>query len=252
MKPSLVLAVLALFSAPALADLQVVSKSHTDAYNLFGKAIPAKDSTTTLWIAKDRLRIDSDGMKAIVRLDQKKLILLDPKEKVWKAIELPFDAKRYLPPEKALMADQMMGARALAAKLEEKDETKKIGEWNAKRYEITLSQVGNVVTKEIVWASPDIKIDSLKYEEMCSALMSITPEQRNLVRELGRIQGLPVRRERTQNLSSVPVTTIEEVTSALEKEPPAGLYDPPADWTEKPYELLGQTKATPPPAAPTK
>lgn len=243
--PCLLLAALVFLCAPARADLLLVSKSHTDAYNLFGKAVPAKDSQTTIWFAKDRLRIESEGMQAIVRLDQKKLILLDPKEKVWKSIELPFDLKHYLPPEKALMAEQMMGARALAAKIEEKDDARKIGEWNAKRYDITLSQVGNVVTKEIVWASTDVKADSAAFEEMWGALMSITPENHNLVRELARIQGIPVRRERTQNLSGVAVSTVEEVSSATEKEAPAGTYEPPAGWTEKPYELTGQKPAAP-------
>jgi hypothetical protein len=243
---SLALACLVLFAPSAAADLLLSSKSHTDAYTLFGKETPAKDTTATLWLGKDRLRIESEGLSAIVRLDQQRLILLDTKEKVWRAIELPFDFKRYLPPEKVLMAEQMFGARTLRARLEEKDETKKFGEWNARRWEVTLSQVEHAVAKEVIWASADLKADADAYARMYAALMSITPENRNLVKELPRIQGIPVRRERSQNLSGVWVTTIEEVSSATEKEPPAGLYDPPADYTEKPFELLAKSPGSKP------
>jgi hypothetical protein len=247
---ALVLLCLALCAPRAAADLLLSSKSHTDAYELFGKAVPAKDSTTTLWLGKDRLRIESEGQNAIVRLDQKKLILLDPKEKVWRAIELPFDFKRYLPPEKVLLAEQMFGARALTAKLEERDETRKIGEWNAKRWDVTLSQQGYAITQEVVWASSELKADAAAFAEMYTALMSITPENRNLVKELPRLKGIPVRRERTQNVSGVAVKTVEELGSAVEKEAPAGLYDPPADFTEKPFDLLAKPAAAkaPPPA----
>jgi len=244
---SLALACLLVLAPSASADLLLSSKSHTDASTLFGKETPAKDSTSTLWLGKDRLHIESEGLNAIVRLDTQRLILLDTKEKVWRSIELPFDFKRYLPPEKVLMAEQMFGARTLRARLEEKDETKKFGEWSAKRWEITLSQVDQAVAKEVVWASADLKADGAAYAKMYAALMSITPENRNLVKELPRIQGIPVRRERSQNLSGVWVTTIEELSSAAEKEPPAGIYDPPADYTEKPFELLPKTPPSKPP-----
>ena len=248
-KPCLALAILTLLAPLASADLLLSSKSHTDAYMLFGKDVPAKDSTSTLWLGKDRMRIESEGLNAIVRLDTKKLILLDGKEKVWRAIELPFDFKRYLPPEKVLLAEQMFGARALTAKLEERDETKKFGEWNAKRWELTLSLQGYAITQETIWATSELKADAAAFAEMYTALMSITPENRNLVKELPRLKGIPVRRERTQNVSGVSVATLEEVLSALEKDAPAGIYDPPADYAEKPYELLAKPAAAKAPPA---
>ncbi|MBK7643043.1 MAG: DUF4412 domain-containing protein [Planctomycetes bacterium] len=242
---SLALAALLLSTPCASADLLLTSKSHTDAYELFGKQVPVKDSTSTLWLAKDRLRLESENMHAIVRLDQKRLILLDPEEKAWRAITLPFEFKNYLPPEKLFMAEQMFAARALQAKLEAKDETKKFGAWDAKCWEITLSQRGFVYSKEVLWVTSGIQADSKVYGEMQAALASITPEQRNLVKELGRIEGLPVRRERTQNLSGVEVRTVEELVTAQEKEAPAGIYDPPADYTERPYELLRKAPPVP-------
>jgi hypothetical protein len=231
-------AFLALLGAPAFADLQLVRKSHTDAYKSFGKDVPAKDAQSTIWFAKDRLHIESEGMNAIVRLDQKKLILLDSKEKTWTAIDLPFDMKKYLPPEMAGMAEQMMGAQALQAKVEAKDETKKFGEWNARRFEITLSQRGNVVSKEIVFASKDLKADPQAFAEMYSAMMSMAPENKLLAVELKKIEGVPVHSEKSQTIGNAEVKTTEDLVSATEKDPPAGTYEAPADYKEQPFDPM--------------
>lgn len=229
---------LALLGTPALADLQLVRSSHTDAYKSFGKDVPAKDSQTTVWMAKDRMHIESEGLNAIVRLDQKKLILLDTKEKTWMAVELPFDLKKYVAPEMAGMVDQMMGARALQAKVEAKDETKTIGAWNAKRFDITLSQAGQAVSSEMLWASKDIKADMTAYVEMYAAMMSLAPENKNLVVELKKVDGVPVRSEKTQTLNGAQVHTLEELRSATEKDAPAGIYDVPADFKEKAFDPM--------------
>lgn len=231
-------ALVVVLGLPAFADLQLVRKSHTDAYKSFGKDVAAKDSQSTVWLVKDKLRIESEGMNAIVRLDQKKLVLLDTKEKTWTAIELPFDLKKYVPAEMAPAAEQMMGARALQAKVEAKDEAKKIGEWETKRWDISLAQAGNVVSTEIVFATKDIKADPQAFAEMYAALMSLAPENKLLAVELKKIEGIPVRSEKTQAIGNAQVKTVEELVSATEKEAPAGLYEIPADYKEKPFEPM--------------
>lgn len=231
----------ALLAAPAFADLKLVRKSHSDPYTAFGKEVAAKDSQSTVWMAKDRLRIESEGMNAIVRLDQKKLILLNAKDKSWMSIDLPFDLKQYVPPERAALVDQIMGARALQARVEAKDESKTIGAWKAKRYDVALSQAGRNVTSEVLWATQDIAFDSAAYVEMYAAMMSLAPENKNLVVELKKVQGVPVRSEKTQFLNNAEVKTVEELVSAAEEKPPEGLYDPPEGYTQKPFEPMKGT-----------
>jgi hypothetical protein len=234
-------AFLALLASPAFADLQIVKKTHTDAAKVDNKDVPAKDTQSTIWLAKDRMHIVSDEVTAIVRLDQKKLILLDAKAKTWTAIDLPFDLKKYVPPEAAGMIEQMMGAQALQAKVEPKDETKKIGEWNAKRYEITLSKAGKAVSKEILWTTKDIKSDVSGYGEMYSTLMAMIPMQKNLAVEMKKLEGLPVYSEKTMSLpGGGEQKSVEELVSATEKEAPAGTYDTPAGYKEKPFDPMSE------------
>jgi hypothetical protein len=233
-------ALLALLAAPAFADLQIVKKTHTDATKVNNKDVPAKDTQSTIWLTKDRMHIASEELTAIVRLDQKKLILLDDKAKTWTAIDLPFDLKKYVPPEAAGMVEQMMGAQALQAKVEPKDETKKFGEWNAKRYEITLARAGRQVSKEVLWTTKDIKSDVSGYGEMYSALMAMDPRQKNLATELKKLEGFPVYSEKTQSLPGGEQKSVEELVSATEKEAPAGTYDTPAGYKEKPFDPMSE------------
>ena len=232
------LALVSLLAAPALADFKLVRKSHTEPYTAFGKEVAGKDTQSTVWIAKERLRIESEGMNAIVRLDQKKLIVLNTKDKSWMSIDLPFDLKKYVPPERAGLVDQIMGARALQARVEPKDESRACGAWKAKRYDIALSQAGRSVSAEVLWASKDIAIDPATYVEMYAAMMSLAPENRNLVVELKKIDGVPVRSEKTQYMNNAEVKTVEELVSASEEKAPEGLYDPPADYTQKAFEPM--------------
>lgn len=238
-------ALLALLASPALADLQLVKKTRSDASKAGDKETPAKDSKTTIWMAKDRMHVASDEMTAIVRLDQKKLILIDDKAKTWTAIELPLDMKKYVPPELAGRVEQMMAAQAMAAKVEPKEEVRKFGEWSAKSYEITLSRAGREVSKETVWTTKDIKGDVAAYGEMYSALVGINPMQKNLATELKKLEGLPVYSERTQSTPAGEQKIVEELVSATEKDAPAGIYDAPADYKEKPFDPMSAAGGPP-------
>src|SRR5436190_21282847 len=100
----------ALLCAPVFAaptDTMMVRKSHTDAYTVGSKEVPAKDETQTVWVSKDRVRLESDENSVLLRLDQKKMYLIDPKTKTYNTIDLPFDMKKYMPAEMAEMYEKM-------------------------------------------------------------------------------------------------------------------------------------------------
>lgn len=131
----------ALLCAPAVAaptDTMMVRKTHTDAFKMGPNESPAKDSTQTIWISKDHVRLESDENVVLLRLDDKKMYLIDPKKKTYNTIDLPFDMKKYLPPEMAEMFDQMKAAKPITGTVTATDETKKIHDWTAKKFELTM------------------------------------------------------------------------------------------------------------------
>jgi hypothetical protein len=99
--------------------------------------MPARDSVTVLWIGKDRMRFEEDDLVAIVRADIKKLFLLETEAKVYSVIDLPYDMKKYLSAEKALITEQLAAQTKVV--MSPTTETKKIKDWNATRYTLTMS-----------------------------------------------------------------------------------------------------------------
>src|SRR5262245_25290562 len=108
MKLLAALALAAAASHPAPADLVVTKEKHSDALKMPGHEQPAQDTREVSWIGKDRLRVEEGSKVTLVRADLKKLYLIDTQAKTYSAVDLPFDMKKYVPPEMAGMLDQMM------------------------------------------------------------------------------------------------------------------------------------------------
>lgn len=237
-----VLAVLAL--TPAVrADHLLMRKMHVDGYQAGDKTVPGSDSTHAIWLGKDRVRIESDENTLIVRMDQSKVYVLDPKAKTASTIELPFDMKKYVPPEMASMVDQMKGMMSMSATVTPSDETKKVGSWNAKKYAVTIKGPQGPVTTEDRWVTKDITgIDVTVYRDMMNKMFVMMPGGEQIAEEMKKIDGIVVLTERTRTRGGNSVKSTEELTSVESKDAPAGTYDIPADYTEKPFDPMGGMK----------
>jgi hypothetical protein len=231
----------ALLCAPVFAaptDTLMVRKSHTDAYSAGPKEVPAKDETQTIWIAKDRVRVDTEDNSILLRLDEKKMYLIDPKDKSYQVIDLPLDLKKYLPENMQEMYEKMKAATTVSCTVKPTDETKKIKDWNTKKYEVTISggMVGS--TTEEVWTTKDIPIDATAFLEMTRMRSTMMPGGETIVDELKKLDGIPVMSERTRKAGSASVKTHEELVSIEQKDAPAGEFDVPKDYTAKPFDPM--------------
>ena len=226
----------ALLCAPVFAaptDTMMVRKIHHDAVKSGPTERPAKDETQTIWIAKDRMRADTDESSTIVRIDQKKMYLLDSKNKTYSVIDIPLDMKKYIPADMAEMYDKMKAS--FQAKVTATDETKKIKDWNAKKYELSLSGGMGGMTEEI-WTTKDIAIDASAFLEMIRMRAMMMPGGDAMLDELKKLDGVPVMSDRTQKTMGGAMHTHEELVSVEQKDAPAGAYDVPKDYTEKPWD----------------
>lgn len=241
MKRLLQFAFAAFLSAPAFcADFVITTTKHTDAAKggMPGMpATPAKDSTSVTWIGKEHLRIENGDDVTLLRADTKKLYMLDTKAKTYSVIDLPFDLKKYMPAEYAPMFEQM--ASQVKVTVTATTETKKIKEWNATKYTVvTALPMGGSMTQEI-WATKDITIDAALWQETMGALQSLNPMGgAAMAAEMKKIEGVHVLTERTQSMMGNEVKTKDEVVSVEQKEPAAGLYEVPKDFTEKPFDPM--------------
>lgn len=237
------IAALALLTSPAWvlpAETVMTRKVHTDAYTLGKDEIPAKDFTQTVWMAKDKLRFESEDRITIVRLDQKKMFVLSPKDKTAASVDLPFDFIKSLPPDMPPMAAKMMAD--IKASVTPTDETKKIRDWEARKFQMTLTTPMGSGMQQEIWASKSVPVDVSAYKEMMRAMISVRPGGDAMGEEMKKVEGIPVMTTRTQNMGSAEIKTTEELTSVEPKDAPEGTFDVPADYTEKPFEPMADFK----------
>src|SRR5262249_17347198 len=147
----------------------------------------------------DHMRIEEGSKVTIVRLDLKKMYVLDTAAKTASTVDLPLDMKKLLPPEVATNMEQFMGQTKFT--VTPTQETKKVGNWNATPYTLSMAMpMGNSSTREI-WVTKDAGIDVAAYQEMYAAFLSATPVGASLAGELKKIDGLPVLVEEKQSIA---------------------------------------------------
>jgi hypothetical protein len=233
MKLIVSLALATVLSSPAWCGDTVITKSkHSDAF--MGQ--PAKDSTEVLWIGADHMRVEEGTSVTIVRADLKKMYMLDTAAKTVTTIDLPFDMKKYMPAEMAPMMEQMAAQQKVT--VTPSTETKMIKDWNATKYTMTMSMgMGGSMTQEM-WVTKDIGTDRAGWQEMLSAQVASNPFASGMAAEMKKIDGIAVMTERTMSMMGSESKSTENVLTVEVKEAPAGHYDVPAGYTEKPFDPM--------------
>ena len=109
-----------------------------------------------------------------------------------------------------------------------------------KETETMSMPMGGSLTQEI-WATKDLGIDMAAYGQLHESLMATNPfGGASMGTEMKKVDGLPVLTERTVTMMGNATKAREEVTSIEQKEAPAGHYDVPAGFTEKPFDPMAE------------
>lgn len=224
---ALVLALL--LAVPLAADTLLTKKRDADDFVALKGTISqgAKNQKVEIWIGSDRVRRDDGKNAVILRLDQRKLYLINHSEKIYAVVTVP--------PGLSLSKagqDEMQRTWNLSAQAEPTGQTRKIGPWRASRYKIALSnQVGTGQRIELdCWMAPDLKIEDSSLRTLMRLLASARHEGDEWLEAILDLPGHPVLFERKEKQPEVDVKTREELVSVKESAPPAGIYEPPSDY----------------------
>ena len=80
--------VIFVFSSLVQADVYIKEKKHTDAYQVMGQTMPAKDEIIITWMTQDKARInEGKDTSMIIRLDKNAMYIIDHTRKTYK--EMP-------------------------------------------------------------------------------------------------------------------------------------------------------------------
>jgi hypothetical protein len=236
-KALLIAVAVILVAGAASADIKIVKMDHTDGFNAMGRTTPPLDQEKVTWIGKDSMRTDSGDATTIIRLDTKKLYVLNHDEKTYNTLDLPVDLAQFMPPG---MAEQMIPMMTFDVTVTPTDETKMIGEWKARRFDVAMTSKMATISM-IMWVTKDVKFDPEAYYSMYKHLNSMSPGLEKMAEEMSKLDGLVIEEEGVTTMTIMGNTTIkksQKTTSIEDLAAPEGTYEPPADYTEKPFDFM--------------
>jgi len=219
------------------ADVKVVQKHHQDAFSMMGQEQPASDEEHVTWIGDGKLRMDQGSTSTIVDLDASKMFIIKHDQSSYTDVDLPVDLTSLLPPG---MGEQIMTMMQFDVTVTPSEETKKVGDWTAKRYDITMTSA-MMSMNSVLWASTETPVDFKKYYDLYTKVMSLQPGMEDMMESMREIDGFVVSQEATMSMQFMGDTTVgssDLVTSIATVDPPAGIYAPPADYTHEKFDFM--------------
>ena len=239
---ALVILALPLSSGAATFLKQV---THTDPATMMGQTQPARDDTSSIWMAKDMAcMMNSDNTAIIVRSDKGMFYLIDHNKKSYS--ELPIESLGDMAKmaglegaegeQHAKMMQGMMGSMKVTVTPTE--EIKKIMDWNAKKYTVEMSMAMGTTTGEY-WASDEIKLDYEMFQLISSAFMAQMPGYQDILTEMKKIKGVTVESATEANVMGSTVKTTTKVLEYAEKDAPEGAFDVPKDYKKIDMSKMG-------------
>jgi hypothetical protein len=188
----------------ATADTRITSEERTQF--TMGERNSDTTTETTLWFGKDRSsRLTPDG-RMISRLDRGEAYLINDAQKSYNVIRIE---------------------RREAPIAKKSAETTKIGRWSAWRYDLDFEVSPGETGHAILWMSTDVDVDLEVYRAYARSVAKAMGM--SWLESLAGLPGYPVLQEMTVG----PVRITTRLLSIAEETPPAGLYDPPANYERK-------------------
>jgi hypothetical protein len=226
-----------LAAVPGVADTLFTMKSHTDAFQVAGQKQPAKDNQVKVWVSGDRMRRDDGEQTMILRLDRSRLYMINHETKSYSEIPLPIDLRKMMPKGSEAMADQIANGMKLTVQVTPKGETKKVNQWNTKRYDVSIQSAMGMKISSVLWVSKEID-GYIPANKLSATLASLQPGSAAWAKELEKIDGYPVLQESSVDALGAKFGTREELLAVEEKPAPAGTFEPPAGYTAQPYNPI--------------
>lgn len=227
-----------LLGGAAQADLYMKQNSRTDAFTVMGQSQPEKNQVVEYWFSKNRVRMNTGEMQStIVDLDGKVMYALNHTDKTYS--EMPLAIGDMI--EKAVgeegdeeateayrkMAESMMAG--IEAKVTDSGETRKIKDWNCRKYVVEMTLPMGKSRAEI-WATKDIKVDPKTYWTVANAMMASQPGFEKIMEEMKKIDGVVVESVTEAEVMGIKVKSTEDLLEIEEKAAPGGVFDIPKEY----------------------
>ncbi len=216
----------------AMADNYFKQATHVGAFEMMGQTTPEKNDTTTVWLTEGKA-CSQTGSEAVI-FDAKKglMYMVDHEKKEYSVI--PMDLFGSEAKEGAVESDEMAKMmQAMGGSMEitvtPTDETKKIGDWNATKYNVDI-KIAMMPSKQELWATEDIKIDYTMFNTVSNGMMAQMPGFEKIVEEMKQVKGVTVKSIIRTSAMGGEIVTTTELLEYAEKDAPEGVFDIPEGY----------------------
>ena len=225
---------------PALADNFFKQVVHTGAFEMMGQTTPETNDTTTMWLSEDKAYSSMGDTAAVIfYLEKGEICFINHQKKEYTT--MPMDLGEIIDEvleeedeEARQMAELVKGmAGAIMGSIEisvtPTEETRKIGEWDCKKYNVDLS-MAMMKSKQELWATEDIQVDYTMFRAVSGGMMAQMPGFDKMLEEMKQIKGLPVKTVATASIMGSEAVTTTELIEYTEKDAPDGIFDIPEGY----------------------
>ena len=174
----------------------------------------------------------------IVRLDQKKVYLLNHPQETFTEIDLPVDFANLLPEGQREAMKPMMDMMAMTAKVTPTDETRTINGWETRKWDVELSNKMGMQISTDAWVTQDIDTDLDTFKTLTRQIAALQPGGDDWIDELLKLDGVPVLQETTMNMMGSTVASREQLVSVKKQAAPAGTFEVPAGYEAQEFNPM--------------
>src|SRR5436309_13967849 len=217
-KRSALALLLLLAAVPATADTLLTVRSSVEGLKLD----QPQSGPVRIWVdgKGDKGRRDEGDTSYVLRLGRGQVYVINPGDKTYRELALPIDPAKIPAPE----------ASQVRAQVTPTGETKKIGNWNAGKYRVDISNPAGVHLDTTLWASKEIAAYPA-LGRLAVSIAALQPGSADWARKLEGIEGFPVLQEVNVTMGTNRFKTRAGPVSVETKDAPAGAYEPPAGYT---------------------
>jgi hypothetical protein len=227
----------------ACADIMLKQKHHTDSYQIMGNKMPAKDTIETIWMTKNGFKSDGPDHSMIFKIDKNTVYIIEKKDRTYmeqslnigKAMEDTLNQNGVSAEDKKAMNAMMKNMMQFKLSIKETNETKKINNWNCRKYDMKLDTAMGP-SLSTIWATQDIKIDQTLFSKFKALSMSITSQAgmkdsfEKAQKEYAKIKGISVLTTTSTNIMGAQMKSSVELLEYKDGKAPAGILDIPAGY----------------------
>ncbi len=120
----------------------------------------------------------------------------------------------------------------ISAEVTATDETRKIGDYNCRKYLVEMKMIMGMNLKQEIWASEDTPVNYQSLMTAMSSMMASMTGFSETMQEMDKIKGLPILTNGTLTMMGSEMKMTGKVISVKEGPAPDGTYDIPAGFTK--------------------